>query len=179
MVLSNHSMVFEYVYSLRSFFASRPYNYDLCRALGRRTWKAYLECLYCKVKHGSLEENNIQTWSRVQVCGYEWKVDSSKMLSPNLDDWDHGLSLMLILSFLLDTFFLSLSSLFSSSFPTLSFFNSLFSQHIAHVSFSDLYGQWREILNTWSLYFMERWKRHVCREVERNVCASSQCKSIA
>jgi hypothetical protein len=29
---------------------------------------------------------------------------------------------------------------------------------MAHVSFLDLYGEWREILNAWSLYFVERWK---------------------
>ena len=37
MVLSNHSMIFVYVSSPRSYFASRPYNYSLCLVLGRRT----------------------------------------------------------------------------------------------------------------------------------------------
>jgi hypothetical protein len=37
MVLSNYSMVFVYVSSLRSYFASRPYNYSLCGVLGRKT----------------------------------------------------------------------------------------------------------------------------------------------
>jgi hypothetical protein len=62
MVLSNHSMVFVYVSSPRSFFASRPYNYGFCGVLGRRTSKAYLECLYCKVKawiHGGKQHKNM------------------------------------------------------------------------------------------------------------------------
>jgi hypothetical protein len=37
MVLSNHSLVFVYVSSPRSYFASRPYNYSICGVLGRRT----------------------------------------------------------------------------------------------------------------------------------------------
>ena len=151
MVLSNPSMIFVYASSPRSFaIASRPYNYGLCGVLGRRTWKAYLECLYCKVKAWIHGENNIQTWSRVQVCGYEWKVDSSKILSPNLYDWDHGLSLMLILFFFCSTFFhssLSLSfiifssSLFSTFFL---FFYNIFCK-TKHSSCYSSYGSLKSL----------------------------------
>jgi hypothetical protein len=108
LVLSNHSMVFVYVSSPRSYFASRPYNYSLCGVLGRKTWKAYLECLYCKVK--SWIHRGKQHTNMIKVCKC---VDTSGRLtaqrhSPNLDDWDHGLSLMLII-FLLNIFFTHLS----------------------------------------------------------------------
>ena len=161
MVLSNHSMVFVYMNSPRSFaIASRPYNYGLRGVLGRRTWKAYLECLYCMVKawiHGGKQHTNmiksVSVWIWVEV----WLLKDSLSKSRWLRSW--AIFDAHPLFFLLDTFFYQSLSLFSSSFPTLFFSNlSLFSQHIAHVSFSDLYGQWREILNTWSLYFVERWK---------------------
>ena len=145
MVLSNHSMVFVYVSLLWSFFASRPYNYSLCGVLGRRTWKTYLEHLYCKVKawiHGGKQHANMIKCASVWIWVEGWLLKDSLSKSSWLRSW--AIFDAHPLFFFCSTLF-SLSSLFFHHLFQLSFFqlSLFFSQHIAHVSFSDLYGQWR------------------------------------
>ena len=131
MVLSNHSMIFVYVSSPRSFaIASRPYNYGLCGVLGRRTWKAYLECLYCKVKawfHGGKQHTNMIKIESVWIWVEGWLLKDSLSKSRCLRSWAifdaHPL-------FLLDTFFSQLSLFFiilSNSFFQLSLSFSTYS----------------------------------------------------
>ena len=180
MVLSNHSVVFVYVSSPRSYLVSRPYIYGLCGVLGRRTWKAYLECLYCKAKawiHGVKQHTNMIKCASVWIWMEGWLLKDSLSKSRWLRSW--AIFDAHPLFFCSTLFFFHLALFSSSSFPAPFFLTLFFSQHIAHVSFLDLYGEWREILNIWSLYFVERCKSMIGGEIKRHNYASSQCKSIS
>ena len=108
-----------YVSLLRSFFASRPYNYGLCGVLGRRIWKAYLECLYCKVKvwiHGGKQHTNMIKSSSVWIWVEGWLLKDSLSKSRWLRSWAIFDAHPLFFFFLLDTFFTQLSFfIFSNS----------------------------------------------------------------
>jgi hypothetical protein len=121
----------DYQHSIRSFFASRPYNYGLCGVLGRRTWKTYLECLYCKVKawiHGGKQHSNMIKSASVWIWVEGWLLKDSLSKSRWLRSWAifdaHPFSLF----FLLEAF--SLSSPFYHLFPTLFFQLSLFFHNV-------------------------------------------------
>ena len=167
MVLSNHSMVFVYVSSPRSYFASRPYNYSLCGVLGRRTWNAYLECLYCKVKawiHGGKQHTNMIKCASVWIWVEGWLLKDSLSKSRWLRSW--AIFDAHHLFFLLDTFLpisLSFHHLFQLSF-FITYSPSLFFRLVRRMERDPRYME--------SL-FCGKVERHVCGEVERNVCASS------
>jgi len=161
MVLSNHSMVFVYVSSPRSYFASRPYNYSLCGVLGRRTWKAYLKCLYCKVKawiHGGKQHTNMIKSASVWIWVEGWLLKGALSKS---NDWDHGLSLMLNLSFFARHFF-------HSSFLALFFqlYLCLFFITYSPCLFFRLVWRMKRDLKYMESLFCGKMKRHVCGEVE-------------
>lgn len=134
----------------------------------RKTWKAYLECLYCKVNAWILGGRTNTNYD--QVCKFSDMSGSLtpwKILYPFIDAWDHGLSLFLILLCFCSTPFFALISLFFSwSFPTLLFFITynpcLFFKLV-----------WRMQKDLGYMEFL------VCCKVKMKILASSQCKSIA
>jgi len=136
MVLSNHSMVFVCVSSPRTFFASRSYNYSLCGVFGRKTWKAYLECLYCKVKawiHGGKQHTNIIKSASVWIWVEGWLLKDFLFKPGRLRSW--AIFDAHPLFFCSTLFFFHLALFSSSSFPAPFFLTLFFSQHIAHVPF--------------------------------------------
>jgi len=159
MVLSNHSMVFVYVSSPRSYFASRPYNYSLC--------------LYCKFKewiHRGKQHTNMIKSASVWIWVEGWLLKDSLSKSRWLRSW--AIFDAHHLFFLLDTFLpisLSFHHLFQLSF-FITYSPSLFFRLVRRMERDPRYME--------SL-FCGKVERYVCGEVERNVCASSQCKSIA
>jgi len=132
MVLSNHSVEFVYMSSPRSCaIASRPYNYSLCGVLGWRTWEAYLECLYCKVKawiHGGKQHTNIIKSASVWIWVDGWLLKDSLSKSRWLRSWSifDAHPLFFARHFFYSSLSLSLFIIFSSSpFNYLSFFHFL------------------------------------------------------
>jgi hypothetical protein len=178
MVLSNHSVVFVYMISPRSFaITSRPYNYGICGVLGRRTWKAYLECLYCKVKawiHEGKQHTNMIKRASVWIWVEGWLLKDSLSKSRWLRSWAifeaHPLFLFFAWHFFHHLFWLSFQLSLSLSLSLITYSPCLF--------FRLVWRMERDLGYMESLFCGEV-EKHVCGEVKSHIYASSQCKSIA